>query len=78
MTGLLAVATPSRRRTRAFVALAGLAGLLLAACGASAPQTAQTTPDELLSGEYNTLSGDTIDLGSLEGQDLVFWFWAPW
>lgn len=35
-------------------------------------------PPALLSGTFETLDGDTIDLGSLEGQDVVLWFWAPW
>jgi len=25
-----------------------------------------------------TVSGGQIDFGSLEGQDVVLWFWAPW
>ncbi len=29
-------------------------------------------------GENSTVSGSQLDLGSLEGQDTVLWFWAPW
>lgn len=25
-----------------------------------------------------TVAGGQIDFGSLEGQDVVLWFWAPW
>jgi len=25
-----------------------------------------------------TISGEQINFGSLEGQDVVLWFWAPW
>lgn len=25
-----------------------------------------------------TVDGGQLDLGSLEGQDTVLWFWAPW
>ena len=42
----------------------------------------ETTADDgvpsVFSGEFQTLSGETFDLGSLEGQDVVLWFWAPW
>jgi hypothetical protein len=27
---------------------------------------------------YDTVTGGQIDLGALEGQDTVLWFWAPW
>jgi hypothetical protein len=35
-------------------------------------------PSSVLVGEFDTLGGDTIDLASLDGQDVVLWFWAPW
>ena len=28
--------------------------------------------------EFTTTAGTTIDLESLQGQDVVLWFWAPW
>lgn len=31
-----------------------------------------------LAGQFSTISGSQIDLGSLQGQDVVLWFWAPW
>ena len=44
---------------------------------ASAP-----TPDAVESAEASlvatTVDGAQIDFGSLEGQDVVLWFWAPW
>ena len=33
---------------------------------------------ELLSVEAPTVGGGTLDLGSLAGEDLALWFWAPW
>jgi hypothetical protein len=61
--------------------------LVLAACGtassgaapgsaAAAEETEVAAP--LLRDEFTTISGETIDLGSLEGQDVVLWFWSPW
>ena len=54
--------------------------LLAAACGGVTEETEFTASPEvaLLTGEFETLDGDTIDLASLEGQDVVLWFWAPW
>lgn len=69
---------------RRIAALAGAAALLSAACGGgestvdSASGSSSETPAALLSGEFATLGGTSIDLGSLEGKDAVFWFWAPW
>ena len=43
--------------------------------------TAQTTPPVQptgLVGEFSTIGGATFDLGDLEGEDVVLWFWAPW
>lgn len=71
------------RATRIGVFL--LWSFLVAACGTASsttnsgavtPDTASAAP--LLSDEFTTLSGATIDLGSLEGQDTVLWFWSPW
>jgi len=35
-----------------------------------------TVPE--LTGQFSTIGGGQIDLGSLQGQDVVLWFWAPW
>ncbi|MEM9650607.1 MAG: hypothetical protein AAGA65_00835 [Actinomycetota bacterium] len=72
----------SRRRLAALVTTLALA---VSACGGS--DTAGTTvgasgesaAPSPLNGEFTTFSGgQTFDLGSLEGQDVVLWFWAPW
>jgi hypothetical protein len=42
-----------------------------------ATSTTQGEPS-LLTGEFETLAGASFDLGSLEGEDVVLWFWAPW
>ncbi len=63
--------------------------LLLAACGADASTTdtatpasddaADTTPaGPALEGSFATVAGGQLDLGALNGQDTVLWFWAPW
>lgn len=65
--------------------------LAVAACGSS---TTETAPDEPtasadgessesggvpeLAGEFATISGGQIELNSLQGQDVILWFWAPW
>ena len=71
------------RRSRLLATL--LAFLFVAsACGGSTVASSSGTdaaappPATLLEGEFQTVSGATIDLGSLEGQDTVLWFWAPW
>ncbi len=80
--GSLFMSTSSRRRW-----LATLLALLVvaSACGGTASTVSSSggfsepeAADELFTGEFATVSGQTIDLGSLEGQDTVLWFWAPW
>ena len=74
----------SRRPLRETLVLL-FAALVFAACGGSGggdadgddvPVAAASAP--ALDGEFATLAGSSIDLGSLEGQDVVLWFWAPW
>ncbi len=65
------------------LALFAAAAALLAACGsdtaeseavaASSDDTAETATAILAS-----VSGGQIDINSLEGQDTVLCFWAPW
>ena len=43
----------------------------------AAAETPATDPG-LFGGEFIDLNGESIDLASLEGQDTVLWFWAPW
>lgn len=63
--------------------------LTLAACGGDASTTdtaapasdaaADTTPTgPALEGSFATVAGGQLDLGALNGQDTVLWFWAPW
>jgi len=67
--------------------------MLLSACGgggsttvdesAAAPAPADAVGDapaasSPLVDEFTTVSGQTIDLATLQGQDVVLWFWAPW
>lgn len=56
--------------------------MLFASCGASGgsdeSESAAADATAQLSGDFTTISGSQIDLGSLEGQDTVLWFWAPW
>jgi len=45
---------------------------------AAASGFADTLDSTVLSGDAVTHTGEAFDLGSLAGQDLVVWFWAPW
>ena len=49
-----------------------------AAVETAAPAEAPARGSGVLTGQFNTIDGDVIDFGSLEGQDVVLWFWAPW
>ena len=90
---LTGMSRPFSRHARVML-IAALFGLVAAACGgtettastsdAIAAQTAQAEGDapaaegNLYSGDFVDLNGQTIDLASYEGQDVVLWFWAPW
>ncbi len=54
--------------------------LVLAACGggSSSAEELSTGANTFLVDEFPTLDGETIDLQTLQGQDVVLWFWAPW
>lgn len=55
--------------------------IVLSACGGGTDTTttAEDTEQALaLSGTVDTVAGGQIDLSSIEGQDTVLWFWAPW
>ena len=47
---------------------------------ATAPDAAadDAGADALLVDQFPTLTGQTLDLASLQGQDVVLWLWAPW
>jgi len=60
-------------------------GLLLAACGSGEAEisTSPVAESEQAAGSINelvipTVDGGQFEFGSLEGQDTVLWFWAPW
>lgn len=70
---------------RLLVPLAAIA-VVLAACGGDdgATPAAQPAGGGAAPAEYpafmasSVLGGPQIDLGALEGTDVVLWFWAPW
>jgi ABC-type glycerol-3-phosphate transport system substrate-binding protein len=68
------------RRTRLLAsALAAL--LLLSSCGqSSSTATADSAAGDVAEtvGVVSTVAGGQLDLASIEGQDTVLWFWAPW
>jgi len=82
------------RRAHTFIASFLALAILATACGgpasietesATAPAadssvapTAEPVDLAPLSGEFPTVSGSTIDLETLQGKDVVLWFWAPW
>ena len=45
--------------------------VFVAACGTSDGETTEAL-------SATTASGGQIDFTSLEGNDVVLWFWAPW
>ncbi len=67
----------ARTPLRSLVALALGLGLTAAACSGGVPEQRIAGPD-LLQGEVATLDGGSVDLTTLQDQDVVFWFWAPW
>jgi len=67
----------SRSRPKA-LAIVAIALLLLSACGGTPERTVASGAEQLLVDEFETLDGQTIDLATLQGEDVVLWFWAPW
>ncbi len=45
---------------------------------AIAESAATSQPASFPNAVVSTVAGGQIDFGSLEGQDIVLWFWAPW
>ena len=74
----------SRARTLTWLALAFAGLLLVAACGSEDASTelagsaADGGPAEFPRFTAATVDGSQLEFGSLEGQDTVLWFWAPW
>ena len=67
-----------RRRTLLIIAVA--LAFVATACGTggggeAAPVDAASAA---LVDEFELLDGTTLDLASLQGEDVVLWFWAPW
>ncbi len=52
--------------------------LVIAACGGTTTEQAAGPNMADLSGAFETMDGGQLEFGSLEGQDVVLWFWAPW
>ena len=42
------------------------------------PSAEEATPPSFPAITLATSTGGQIDFGSLQGQDTVLWFWAPW
>lgn len=71
-----------------------MSGFLATACGSATVDIETTTPasesevaestdqsssqSSGLTGQFNTISGESVDLSTYQGQDVVLWFWAPW
>ncbi len=78
--------SPSRLTAAVVLASSlGLASLGLAACAAdnstasgSAGTGGDTGEVQPLALVAETTDGGQFEFGSLEGQDAVLWFWAPW
>lgn len=75
----------TERRRSALLALFVASSFAVAACGgadttvSAAPAEAeQEAASAFPQFTADTLDGSQIDFGSLEGQDSVLWFWAPW
>lgn len=63
------------------VPLLAAGSLVAAACGDSEGATTEVAASETTSVydfSASTVSGGQLDFGSLEGQDALLWFWAPW
>lgn len=71
-------------RRRLSLALVLVASLLAASCGSgtdtAAPSDlgASESESDFPSFTAQTVDGSQLDFGSVEGQDTVLWFWAPW
>ena len=69
---------------RRWLLVAAAATMMVAGCGSGSGETvdaagpADTLAPSTFEGTATTIDGDSIDLASLAGNDLVVWFWAPW
>ena len=44
----------------------------------AAPPTGDVLDPSIFDDSATTIDGASFDLGSLEGSDVILWFWAPW
>lgn len=91
-TRTLVVVFPTRSRIAAVVMALGLLAAACGGDGATdtaAPAEADATTESADAAEpepaawphtfvADQVGGGEIDAGSLEGRDIVLWFWAPW
>jgi len=49
-----------------------------AATAPAAEAAAEPASGPTISGVFETFDSGSIDLTDFEGEDVVFWFWAPW
>ncbi len=79
----------TRIDSRKWLALALSLSLFAASCGGAtdtsdssnadtSPSGVETSGDPRLVGEFATIDQATFDLASIQGEDTVLWFWAPW
>lgn len=71
------------RMRAALVGIFVVLGLFATSCGGGSTDSVTTTdqaaaPTAEASLIASTVDGGQIDFASLEGQDVVLWFWAPW
>ena len=82
LQGFSTMSYPYRRRwlavLLAFLFTASACGGTNTATSVSGQTSNAASSTDLFDGEFETVSGETIDLASLQGQDTVLWFWAPW
>lgn len=76
------VGTSGRRASIVGAVVLSLA-LTASACGGSdagpaAAGDGTTLDPSVLTGEATTYTGETFDLSTVAGKDLIVWFWAPW
>ncbi len=76
------MARPRRRSLRAVLAVLGFTLVTAACSGASddVSTNASSSAEEaaFLDITVATSDGGQLEWGTLEGQDVVVWFWAPW
>lgn len=75
-------ATFFRARLVRFVVLAGVLGIVLAACSSDSPTQTSSSPPAA-GGETLDFTAERLGGGSIQGSDLAgapvaMWFWAPW